>query len=60
LIARTPRVTCCAGAAGVGSVFGMGEVYRGGFLGFLKAFFSEIIELELFPHPMGYLTERYV
>jgi hypothetical protein len=38
----------------------MREVYRGGFLGFLRAFFSEIIELELFPHPMGYQTERYV
>jgi len=29
LIARTPRVTCCAGAAGVGSVFGMVAVYLG-------------------------------
>jgi hypothetical protein len=45
LIARTPRVTCCAGAAGVGSVFGMAAVYRGAFLGFFGAFFSEIIEL---------------
>lgn len=30
LIARTPRVTCCAGAAGVGRVLGMVAVYRGG------------------------------
>ncbi len=30
LIARTPRVTSCAGAAGVGSVFGMVAVYRWG------------------------------
>ena len=30
LIAKTPRVTSCAGAAGVGSVFGMAAVYRGG------------------------------
>jgi hypothetical protein len=44
LIARTLRVTSCAGAAGVGSVLGMAAVYRGGFLGFLRAFFSEIIE----------------
>jgi len=28
LIAKTPRVTSCAGAAGVGSVFGMVGVYR--------------------------------
>lgn len=28
LIAKTPRVTSCAGAAGVGSVLGMAEVYR--------------------------------
>jgi len=31
LIAKTPRVTSCAGAAGVGSVFGMVGVYRGEF-----------------------------
>jgi hypothetical protein len=31
LIAKTPRVTSCAGAAGVGSVFGMARVYRGEF-----------------------------
>jgi len=30
LIAKTPRVTSCAGAAGVGSVFGMVRVYRDG------------------------------
>jgi len=29
LIAKTPRVTSCAGAAGVGSVLGMVRVYRG-------------------------------
>jgi hypothetical protein len=37
LIARTLRVTSCAGAAGVGSVFGMAAVYRGGFLRLLGA-----------------------
>jgi hypothetical protein len=31
LIAKTPRVTSCAGAAGVGSVLAMAEVYRGDF-----------------------------
>jgi len=30
-MAKTPRVTSCAGAAGVGSVFGMEGVYRGDF-----------------------------
>jgi len=30
LIARTPRVTCCAGAAGVGSVFGILVSLSGG------------------------------
>jgi hypothetical protein len=33
LIAKTPRVTSCAGAAGVGSVFGMARVYRAHELG---------------------------
>ena len=35
LIAKTPRVTSCAGAAGVGSVFGMVRVYP-------KSMFSEM------------------
>jgi hypothetical protein len=33
LIARTLRVTSCAGAAGVGSVFDMAAVYLGALAG---------------------------
>jgi hypothetical protein len=38
----------------------MGEVYRGGFLGLLKAFFSEIIEFGAAFNPEGEAIERYV
>ena len=38
LIAKTPRVTSCPGAAGVGSVFGMERVYRWGLMGLEVAF----------------------
>jgi hypothetical protein len=44
----------------VGRVFGTGEVYRGEFLGFLRAFFSEIVELGVVSHPMGEAIGRYV
>ena len=58
LIARTPRVTCCAGAAGVGRVFGMGEVYRGEFLGFLRAFFPNTSPMSTSYDPQGEAIER--
>jgi hypothetical protein len=40
LIARTLRVTSCAGAAGVGSVFAMAEVYRWGVIRLEGAFYD--------------------
>jgi hypothetical protein len=38
----------------------MGEVYRGKFLGFLRAFSSEIIEFGAVFNPEGDAIERYV
>jgi hypothetical protein len=40
LIAKTPRVTSCAGAAGVGSVFGMARVYLGRLMRLERAFLT--------------------
>jgi len=56
LIAKTPRVTSCAGAAGVGSVLAMVAVYRWGLMRLERAFLDR--NVTTYPFTNSLLTSR--